>query len=61
MMAMEAQRNKFNKQGYNFQKPRRTPAICRLVVNCGFATVAIKELSMTGKGIQFKKVDRVLF
>ena len=29
-----------------------------LVVNCGFARVAIKELSKTGKGIQFKNIDK---
>ena len=29
-----------------------------LVVNCGFARVAIKELSMTGKGIQFNRIDK---
>ena len=29
-----------------------------LVVNCGFAWVDIKELSMTGKGIQFNRIDK---
>ena len=38
----------------HMQKMLPTP----LVVNCGFARVAIKELSTTAKGIHFKKVNK---